>query len=605
MTSKTIPDRKDITPVHKWDLTPLFDSDDRWASLYSELEKAHDTYEVHKGRLKESAANMAEALVFHLSVSRRIERLYTYAHLKSDEDKSNQQYLAGYQKAVNLYTRASERSSFLIPEIQSIPDETIERFLAEDMLRAYRFYFHKILRSKPHTLSEKIERILAMSREVTRASSEVFGQLDNVDLKFGVLVDSAGTEIELSHGNFTTFLLNPDREIRKQAFQQFYGAYEAHKHTLAAALTYSIKKDSFYAKVRNYPSSRKAALFGDDVPETVYDNLIKTVRAHLEPLFRYFRFRKEALTVEDFHPYDAYVPIIQDVEYEMPYEEAVDVCIQALAPLGEAYTCVLEQGLLGGWVDRYENRGKRSGAYSSGCYDSPPYILLNYEDRNMNSLYTLIHEAGHSMHSYFSVKHQPYVDYEYSIFVAEVASTFNEILLTRYLLNRYREDPKMTAYILNREIDNLRATLVRQTMFAEFEVFTHRRIQENQPLTLGAITEEYHRLLKIYFGDTMVIDAALELECLRIPHFYSAFYVYKYATGVSAAFALAKKVTDEGESAREAYLDFLKLGGSRFPLAALLAAGVDMRSPEPVAQAMAYLEALTDRIIKAYERLKN
>jgi len=603
MTQKIIPDRNEISQGDRWDLTPLFNDDAAWESFYSELEKEIEVYDSYKGRLKDSVAFLKEAVEFHLSVSRRIEKLYTYAHLKSDEDKANQHYLGCYQKAVSLYTRASKRASFLVPEIQDIPDEIMGMFLSDDSMRGYRFYFKKILRYIPHTLSEKIEQILAMSRDVTRAPSEVFGQLDNVDLKFGAIVDADGTEIELSHGNFATFLMNPDRKIREKAFYQYYKAYDAHKHTLAAALTYSNKKDSFYARVRNYDTGRKASLFSDNVSETVYDNLIETVKANLEALFKYFRFRKQALGVDALHHFDTYVPIVHDVDYRMPYEEAVDVCIQATAPLGKAYAHVLKEGLLGGWVDRYENRGKRSGAYSSGCYDSPPYILLNYEEKNMNSLYTLIHEAGHSMHSYFSVNNQPYVDYEYTIFVAEVASTFNENLLTRYLLKRYRDDPKMTVYILNREIDNIRATLVRQTMFAEFETFTHRVIEENQPLTLEVLTDQYRRLLETYFGDTMVIDAELELECLRIPHFYSAFYVYKYATGVSAAIALAERVMTGGLPARDAYIDFLKLGGSKFPLDELLAAGVDMRSPEPVERAMAYLGTLTDRLIRAYQEL--
>ena len=603
MTQKIIPDRNEISQGDRWDLTPLFNDDAAWESFYSELEKEMEAYDNYKGRLKDSVAFLKEAVEFHLSVSRRIEKLYTYAHLKSDEDKANQHYLGCYQKAVNLYTRASERASFLVPEIQAIPDEAMGVFLSDDSMREYRFYFKKILRYKPYTLSEKIEQILAMSRDVARAPSEVFGQLDNVDLKFGAIVDADGTEIELSHGNFTTFLMNPDREIRKKVFDQYYRAYDAHKHTLATALTYSNKKDSFYARVRNYDTGRKASLFSDNVSETVYDNLVETVKAHLEFLFKYFRFRKQALGADALHHFDTYVPIVHDVDYRMPYEEAVDVCTQAMAPLGKAYTHVLKEGLLGGWVDRYENRGKRSGAYSSGCYDSPPYILLNYEEKNMNSLYTLIHEAGHSMHSYFSVNNQPYVDYEYTIFVAEVASTFNENLLTRYLLKRYRDDPKMTVYILNREIDNIRATLVRQTMFAEFETFTHRVIEENQPLTLEVLTYQYRRLLETYFGDTMVIDAELELECLRIPHFYSAFYVYKYATGVSAAIALAERVMTGGLPARDAYIDFLKLGGSKFPLDELLAAGVDMRSPEPVERAMAYIGTLADRLIRAYQEL--
>jgi len=315
-------------------------------------------------------------------------------------------------------------------------------------------------------------------------------------------------------------------------------------------------------------------------------------------LFKYLNFRKKALGLKELHFYDTYVPIIDDVDFRMPYEEAVAVAVSAVAPLGEAYCQVLEEGLLGGWVDRYENRGKRSGAYSSGCYDSPPYILLNYDEHNLNSLYTLIHEAGHSMHSYYSKKYQPYVDHDYTIFVAEVASTFNEDLLSRYLLELYKDNPKMKAYILNREIDNIRATLFRQTMFAEFEQITHAIVEAHDPLTLEVMTENYHKLLQLYFGDSLILDPELSLEYLRIPHFYSAFYVYKYATGVSAAIALADKVVNEGDTARRAYLDFLKLGGSKFPLDELLDTGVDMRSPEPIDRAVAHFGHLVDLLIE-------
>jgi oligoendopeptidase F len=330
---------------------------------------------------------------------------------------------------------------------------------------------------------------------------------------------------------------------------------------------------------------------------------MQTVKRNLEPLFKYLNFRQKVLGLNELHVYDTYVPIIEDVEFRMPYEEAVEVCIQAIEPLGEAYGRILKQGLSGGWVDRYENRGKRSGAYSSGCYDSPPYILLNYEAHNINSLYTLMHEAGHSMHSYYSKKNQPYVNHDYTIFVAEVASTFNEGLLSRYLLEFYKDNPKMSAYILNREIDNIRATLFRQTMFAEFEIIIHHIVETNQPLTLDVICEEYGKLLKIYFGNALILDPELSLECLRIPHFYSAFYVYKYATGVSAAIALADKVVAEGNPARQAYLDFLKLGGSKFPLDELLDAGVDMRSAEPVEQAIKHFSNLVDRLMEVYQNL--
>jgi oligoendopeptidase F len=383
-------------------------------------------------------------------------------------------------------------------------------------------------------------------------------------------------------------LINPNRDIRRKSFFQYYQAYENHKHTLAATLLHAIKKDLFFSRVRHFDNCRASALFADRIPESVYDNLIETVKSNLAPLFKYLNFRKQALALADLHFYDTYVPIVTDVTFDTPYEAAVDMSVQAMRPLGDEYLKVLKEGLLGGWVDRY---------------DSPPYILLNYEAQNINSVYTLLHEGGHSMHSFYSNKHQPYVDHDYTIFAAEVASTFNENLLSRYLLDHYKNDPARTAYILNREIDNIRATLFRQTMFAEFEKITHRIVEDNSPLTLDVITDTYRELLETYFGDTLVLDPALSLECLRIPHFYSAFYVYKYATGISAAIALADKVVNEGASARAAYLNFLKLGGSKFPLDELADAGVDMQSPEPVQRAIQYFSDLVDRLMDAYQAL--
>ncbi|UCE52950.1 MAG: oligoendopeptidase F [Desulfobacterales bacterium] len=603
MTKKLIPAREDIPDDRKWDLTPLFNNDEGWEMLFGEVEQEFESYTNFKGRLKDSLAVFTDAIEFHLMITRKIEKLYTYAHLKSDEDKSNQFYLGMHQRAINLFTRASEVSSFMTPEIQSLPDNVIHAYLEDDATKEYRFYLEKILRYKPHTRTESEERILAMSRELANAPGQVFGQLDNVDLHFGTLSDESGKEIELSHGNFTTFLMKPKREVRQKAFFQYYQAYENHKHTVAATLTHSIKKDLFYSRVRQFDNCRTSALFADNVPESVYDNLINTVKKNLAPLFKYLDFRKQALGLSELHFYDTYVPIVCDINFHMPYETAVDVCASAMAPLGEEYTETLKTGLLGGWVDRYENRSKRSGAYSSGCYDSPPYILLNYEENNMNSLYTLIHEAGHSMHSYYSNQNQPYVDHDYTIFVAEVASTFNENFLSRYLLQFYKDDPRMKVYILNREIDNIRATLFRQTMFAEFEKITHTIVEANRPLTLDVIKDKYRQLLDTYFGDTIHIDEELELECLRIPHFYSAFYVYKYATGVSAAIALADKVITEGQSARQAYLNFLRLGGSKFPLDELLDTGLDMHTPEPIQKAIAHFANLLDQLIAEYQKI--
>ncbi len=604
MASISIPERKDIKAEDRWDLSPMFKTEDEWESLYKDIEGKIEEYEKFRGRLGKSLDAFRAGIEFDLSMSRSIERLYTYAHLRSDEDKTNQFCLAMYQRSVNLYTRLSEASSFMTPEIQSIDPEVISRYISDQSMKEYRFYLEKILRFRPHTLSKEIEQILAMSGEIAHAPSQIFSQLDNADIKFGTIKKSDGEEVELSHGNFSTLLQDADRDVRRTAFKQYYSSYDYLKNTISAALEHSNKKDSFYSKVRNFKNSRAASLFSDNMPEKVYDNLVKTVRENTEPLFRYLEFRREALGLDRLHFYDTYVPIVSDVNFSMSYGEAVETCAKALAPLGPDYTKIMKEGLLHGWVDRYENRGKRSGAYSSGCYDSHPYILLNYEDTNINSLYTLIHEAGHSMHSYYSKTNQSFVNSDYTIFVAEVASTFNETLLSRHLLEVYRDNDRMTAYILNREIDNIRATLYRQTMFAEFEKRTHEVVEANDALTLEVMRNIYSGLLDTYFGDKLFIDDELTLECLRIPHFYSAFYVYKYATGISAAIALAEKVLDEGAPARDAYLGFLKLGGSKYPLDELLDAGVDMSSPEPVELAIKHFGELVERLIRVYAGLK-
>ncbi len=601
--AQRIPERKDIPDEHKWNLDSLFSSDTLWDEVFSEVERKLDSYAGYKGRLGESAALFKEAMEFHLSLIRKIEGLYGFAHLKNDEDKSDQKYSGMYQRALNLYTRASEVSSFITPEIQSVPDDMIKSFIEEESLREYAFFLEKVLRYKPHTRSEEVERILSMSKEVADAPSQVFSQLDNVDMRFGTISDNRGEEIELSHGNFSTFLINPNREVRKEAFFQYYKSYENHKHTIAATLSHSVRKDIFYSRVRGFESSLSAALFGDNISESVYNNLIERVKQNLGPLFKYLDFRQKALGLDDLHFYDTYVPIIGEIEFHMSYDEAVDICVTALSPLGSEYTSILEEGLKGGWVDRYENRGKRSGAYSSGTYDSQPYILMNYEENNINSLFTLIHEAGHSMHSYYSNGHQPYIDHSYTIFVAEVASTFNENLLSRYLLSIYKDNPRMEAYIVNREIDNIRGTLFRQTMFAEFEKVIHETAESNTPLTLETLTTTYRELLDVYFGESMVIDNVLALECLRIPHFYTSYYVYKYATGISAAIALAGGVAEGDASARDNYLNFLKLGGSKFPLDELIEAGIDLSSPAPVESCISYFGNLVDRLIVDFSRL--
>ncbi|MDY6932922.1 MAG: oligoendopeptidase F [Spirochaetota bacterium] len=601
--NKHIPQRDEILDKHKWNLSHLFNSDEGWESLYGELEEGIKGYASFKGYLGESVDLFSKAIEFDLEISRRMDRLFTYAHLKSDEDKTNQEYFGFQQRAIALHARISELSSFMTPEIQAIPEDDMNGYIKDERIKKYSFHLEKILRFREHTLSEGVEEVLAMSREIAYAPSLFFTQLDNADLKFGMLEDEDGNEIELSHGNFVHFLMSRNSKVREKAFSQYYGAYKDHKHSIAASLSSSIKKDSIYARIRKFNSSKSASIFPDNIPEEVYDNLVDVVKGNLSPLFEYLDFRKKVLGLKVQRFCDIYAPIVDDIKFGMPFEEAVDLCANALAPLGDEYVRIMREGLLGGWVDRYENRGKRSGAYSSGCYDSPPYILLNYHDDNINSIYTLIHEAGHSMHSYYSAKTQPYVYHSYSIFVAEVASTFNEVLLSNYLLSRYKDDNRMRAYILNREIDNIRGTLFRQTMFAHFENITHNMVEENKALTLDILTSTYKELLEIYFGDTVEIDESIVLECLRIPHFYSSFYVYQYATGISASIALAKRVQQGGELARDAYLKFLSMGSSAFPIDELLVAGVDMRSEQPIIDAVTYFKDLVGKFIQVYNEL--
>jgi oligoendopeptidase F len=596
MTQQSIPERDTIPVADRWDLSLLFATEEEWDRLFGEVEKGLAEYERLRGRLADSAEALGTAIEIHLDLMRRLDRITTYAHLKNDEDRSNQRCLGLHQRAVGLSARLAQAASFMTPEIQAIPAPVMDSFLATAALQPHRFHLEKILRYRPHTRTAAEEQLLAMSREMAAGASQAFGQLDNADLRFGRLADGSGREVELSHGNFMRFMLSRNRDLRREAFHRYYRAYDDHRNTLAALLAASVRHDVFYARARAFPSCRARALFADNVPEAVYDRLVATVRAGLGLVVDYFEFRRRALGLSELHVYDTYVPIAEQTEVRLTYEEAVEVCAEALAPLGADYTAEMRKGLLGGWVDRFENRGKRSGAYASGCYDSPPYILLNYDAHTITSVFTLAHEAGHAMHSLYARRHQPYADHDYTIFVAEVASTFNEALLTRHLLRTHRGDARMRRYLLTREIDAIRATLVRQTMFAEFEQEVHRLAEENRPLTLETLTGVYRGLLEVYFGGAVTLDEVLALECLRIPHFYSAFYVFQYATGISAALALAGEVAAGEPGARERYLGFLKLGGSRFPLDELIAAGVDMRTPEPVERALAHLGGLVEEL---------
>lgn len=592
--TRSTPSRSDVRAEDTWDLTPLYSTDEAWEEDFKWLQGEYPKAADLQGKLGQSAAALRDALEFEKTLDMRIERLHHYASLRTTEDSANNVALSREARLESLLVRVGETFAFFSPEIQAISDAHYEKFLADPLLADWQIPLKKLRRLKAHTLSTNEERLLALGSSATRGHGETFSQLTNVDMKFGTLRDGQGQERELTQSSFSSFLQQRDPAVRRAAFHQFYDEFKAHQFTLASSLANSVRADVFYARARNYPSAIEAALFRDDVPLSVYDNLISTVREKLPPLYRYFDLRKRVLGLPEIHHYDTYVPMVDNVHSVVPWDGAVDHVLSALTPLGDEYLSTLDHGLRGGrWCDRYENKGKRSGAFSSGSYTSPPYIMMNYKEDVFSDVYTLAHEAGHSMHTWYSTRAQSYQNYNYPIFLAEVASTFNEILLTEHLI-KTTEDPNMRAYIINRQIDDLRGTLYRQTMFAEFEKVIHAAEEAGEALTLDTFKSLYRELLKVYFGPNFAIDEELELEGLRIPHFYGAFYVYKYATGISAAVALAEQVLASGDASR--YLNFLRSGGSRFPIETLVEAGVDMSSPEPVAAALRLFERRVDEL---------
>jgi oligoendopeptidase F len=595
MPTDTLPARSEVAEADTWDLSRLFTSDAAWEAAFAEWERMIDGYARFRGRLADGPDALAECLNFDNAFNRLGDRAQTYASLKESEDTANGTYQAMKGRVLSAASRAAQAASYIRPEILAIPDERMAAFLRATDLAEHRLTLERLLRYKPHTLTASEERLLAMQLEMAQTAQQAFGQLTNADMTFGDIELTPGRRIPLTHASFLTCLESRDRDVRRNAFHQYYAVFAGHAHTLAATLTGSVHRDVYYARARHYPSAREMALFPDRVPVAVYDNLIAAVRARRPAVYRYFQVRRRALGLPDIHHYDTYVPIVGGLQTRRPWGKAVDLVLDALRPLGGEYGSVLAGGLRGRWSDRYENKGKRSGAFSSGCYDSDPYILMNYQDEVLDHVFTLAHEAGHSMHTWFSTHTQPYQYADYAIFVAEVASTFNEQLLTRRLLERAKSD-RERAYYLNREIDSVRATVVRQTMFAEFETVTHELAERGEPLTLDRFQAEYRRLLRDYFGPDFTLDDELALECLRIPHFYRAFYVYKYATGMAAAVALADRVVNGGRDELEAYLRFLRGGCSKDPLDLLRDAGVDLETPEPVNRCLERFGALVDEL---------
>ncbi|AND38984.1 oligoendopeptidase F [Cytobacillus oceanisediminis] len=589
-TVKKLPARNEISPEDTWRLEDIFPSDEDWDKEYNEVQKLIPNAGKYQGRLGESAETLYEALQFQDHILSRLGKLYTYAHMRYDQDTTNSFYQSMDDKIKNLYSEAASVLAYIVPELLAEDEAKIAGFLEEKTeLQLYKHSLEEINLQRPHVLSAEQESLLAQASEVLGASSNTFGMLNNADLEFPSIKDENGEDVEITHGRFIRFLESDEQRVRHDAFKAVYETYGKFRNTFASTLSGNIKKDNFNAKIRNYESARHAALAANNIPESVYENLVNTINDNLHLLHRYVKLRKKVLGVEELHMYDLYTPLVKEVKMEIPYKEAKDLILKGLKPLGGDYLNILKEGFENRWVDVHENKGKRSGAYSSGTYGTNPYILMNWHD-NVNNLFTLAHEFGHSVHSYYTRKYQPYPYGNYSIFVAEVASTCNEALLNDYLLKTI-DDDKKRLYLLNHYLEGFRGTVFRQTMFAEFEHLIHKKAQNNEALTADSLTKEYYELNKKYFGEEdIVIDEEIGLEWSRIPHFYYNYYVYQYATGFSAATALSKQILQEGQPAVDRYIEFLKSGSSDYPIEVLKKAGVDMTSSKPIEDACKVFE---------------
>lgn len=587
--TKQLPKRDEIPEALTWRLEDIFASDEEWKEEFQSLKRDITQITKFKGKLDESAETLLQALQLQDELSERLGKLYVYAHMRTDQDTTNSFYQGLNAQAENLLTKASSLFSFIVPEIIDMPEEKLQKYVREnEKLQGYQKVFDDINRSRPHVLSEKEEALLAEASEPMGTGSQTFSMLNNADLTFPAITNEDGEKVELTHGRYSTFLESAKRTVREEAFNAMYDTYDSFKNTFASTLSGTVKTHNFNAKVRNYDSARQAALDNNHIPEEVYDNLVEAVNERLPLLHRYARLRKKLLGVDELHMYDLYTPLVQDVKMPVKYVEAQKYVLEALKPLGEDYKEILETAFRDRWIDVEENKGKRSGAYSSGTYATNPYILMNWQD-DINNTFTLAHELGHSVHSYYSRKYQPYRYGNYSIFVAEVASTTNEALLNDFLLN-HLEDEKKKLYILNHFLEGFRGTVFRQTMFAEFEHKIHVMAQDGEALTAEKLTEVYYELNKKYFGEDVVSDEKIGLEWARIPHFYMNYYVYQYATGYSAATALSKQILDGEEGAVERYLGFLQSGSSADPIDVLKKAGVDMTRKQSILDALDVFE---------------
>ncbi|MBR0155167.1 MAG: oligoendopeptidase F [Treponema sp.] len=596
MKTKTIPTRSEIPASDKWDLTSLFKTEQDWENALSSIEPKAQEVAGYKGKLSSSKETLLEALKKYSDLWQIAEIVENYASLQHNADEGDQNATNKEGRAQMAVVKASSLLSFFDSEITAIDDATLNSWIETPEFADYKIYIKKLLHLKPYILSEKEERILALQSESSETAYKTFSILENLELDFGT-IKVKGKQLPLTQTTWSQFLKNPDRKVRKEAYERFYDVFEKHENTLASLYAGSVNQDIFETRARGYSSCLEHALYSNKVPLEVYHNLIDTVHKNFDTLHRYYKVFKKALGNKDLRHYDVYMPFTKDISIHTTYDEAVEICREALSPLGKEYTDTLCSGLKNGWVDRYENKGKRSGAFSSGCFTGYPYILLNYKEDVIRDVFTMAHEGGHSMHSWYSSHNNPFMCYNYTIFEAEVASTFNEELVYQYLLKNAKTKEEKKYYLSMRAGDIL-ATLHRQTMFAEYELKAHELVENGTPLSAEVLRKLYRELLEQYFGPEMTFEKNSDMEGLRIPHFYSAFYVYKYATGISAAMALADRVTRGGEAEREDYFKFLKSGGSRYPIESLKVAGVDMSKTEPIQKALDKFKDIVDELEK-------
>ena len=585
-------ERQKIESQFKWTIDEMYPSE---SDLNKDIEKVKELVEkvvTYKGKLSESKSNLYEALHTSEEAGRILEKLYVYTHMKSHEDTRINENQGKATKIDMLSTELSMATSYMVPEIISMDESKLNEYLQDEKLAFYKKYIDEILRVKPHTLSETEEEILAAASDLTAVPENVYDMMSYADMKFPEIEDEEGKKVRLTHANFSLFLKSKDRRVRKDAFEGLYSVYEQYRNTFASTLYGGVKSEIFYAKIRKYESALQGSLFADNISVDVYENLIKSVSESIPALDKYIDLKKKFLGLDDIHMYDLYVPLTGDFDMKITYDEAKEIILEALKPLGEEYLSHIKDAFENGWIDVYENEGKQGGAYSWGCYDSKSYILMNYHD-DLNSLFTLIHELGHSMHSTYSKSTQDYLYSSYKIFVAEVASTVNEALLMEHLL-KTTEDKNQRKYLINYYLEQFRGTLFRQTMFAEFELEVHRRDEAGEALTKEELNEIYYNLNKKYYGDEINIDEKISWEWARIPHFYTAFYVYQYATGYSAAIALSQRILKE--NGKDDYINFLKGGSSKYSIDLLKGAGVDMTTAEPVEKAMEVFSSLLDEM---------